>query len=175
MEKPKGEFLSFYVDRANNAMKIDGCSAQFQPIFPRDSIYPVSPLFAALDSMARRGEGCGEGPLLFRIDVVYQGNRALFRPHLSEDYASVVNVPHKKLESVLSFLTPREREIAILLFEGQTIRSIAGQLHIAEGTVKRNIYNTYQRMNICSQVELFQEIYTLLAQEPAEERAISDI
>lgn len=60
-------------------------------------------------------------------------------------------------------LSPREQEIAIEIFEGRTIRHVATELCIAEGTVKRTTHNIYCKMGVASQVELVHEIYARIA------------
>jgi len=104
-------------------------------------------------------------PAHFTLDAVYDRQTLSLRLHRGGDYACLANVPRNRLHTLLSrLLTPRELEIATLLFEGCTIRCIAGMLYIAEGTVKRIIYNVYQKMGVGSQVELVREIYARLAQ-----------
>ena len=50
-------------------------------------------------------------------------------------------------------LTRREREILQLISKGSTNKSIAHTLGIAEGTVKKTIYNAYQKLQIQSRAE----------------------
>lgn len=59
----------------------------------------------------------------------------------------------QKLE-LIKLLTNREKEVLLLASCGVTNRSIAFQLGIREGTVKRLIYNGFQKLNICSRLEL---------------------
>lgn len=55
--------------------------------------------------------------------------------------------------SRLDKLTPREREITMLAAEGYTNRYIAEQLNISEGTVKKNLYNSYKKLKISSRFD----------------------
>ena len=55
--------------------------------------------------------------------------------------------------SRLDKLTPREREITLLAAEGYTNRYIAEQLNISEGTVKKNLYNSYKKLRINSRFD----------------------
>lgn len=64
------------------------------------------------------------------------------------------NQAKQGLEAIFCKLTPRQREIAELLVVGYPSRYIAHTLNIAEGTVKRQIYNVYQKLQINSRVEL---------------------
>lgn len=52
-------------------------------------------------------------------------------------------------------LTAREREIALLIIRGYSLRSIAELLQLAFGTVKVHCKNLYRKLDINSQSELF--------------------
>ena len=54
----------------------------------------------------------------------------------------------------LGGLTPREREVALLLARGLRNREIARELAIAEGTVKVHLHNAFQRLGVRSRLEL---------------------
>ena len=51
-------------------------------------------------------------------------------------------------------LTPREREILVLLGRGRTARHIAGELQMADATVKTHIMHIYRKLGINSQQAL---------------------
>ncbi len=164
--------LTLALDWSEETMTLDRLSTDFRSLrtLQEKSVYPLSPLIMLLEQYSRSFEGtCGgepSEPTRFLIDCRYNHHEVSFCLHLSNEYASVINVPQEQLRAALrGALTPRETDIAVLLFQGDTIRSIAGSLHISEGTVKRTIYNVYQKMRISSQVELIREIYTLLAQQ----------
>ena len=53
-----------------------------------------------------------------------------------------------------SFLTPREKEILVLVSKGLTNKQVAGQLFIAENTVKNHIKNLLQKLNLENRVQL---------------------
>ena len=65
----------------------------------------------------------------------------------------------EKIEEVDRFkgyeLTPRQREIAALLLLGKTQRQVAGELGVAESTVKMHIADLYKRLDIHSKHDLF--------------------
>ena len=50
-------------------------------------------------------------------------------------------VEARKRTNELELLSPREREIVMLLDEGLDRRTVAGQLHISEATLKTHIKN----------------------------------
>lgn len=67
-------------------------------------------------------------------------------------------IPEQEIEyanhMMFSLLTPREQEVISLVVNGYTNRCIAYELNITEGTVKKVIYNCYQKLGICSRIEL---------------------
>lgn len=166
-----GSILVFHLDWASGTMTVREGSPHPRSACAGDSTYPLSPSIRVLKQLLRlRGGGPAEdgAPVRFLIDCEYTRERICFRAHTCDDYASVVNVPQERLRAALrGRLTPRETDVAVRLFQGGTIRWIASCLHIAEGTVKRTIYNIYQKMRVNSQVELIREIYALLGQQAA--------
>lgn len=64
--------------------------------------------------------------------------------------------PH--LTTVVSPLTPREREIADLAAAGRTNREIAEQLVLSTRTIEAHLRNIYGKLDIRSRVELARAI-----------------
>jgi len=164
-----GDYLLFDLDWEKSEMRLRDVSGNLFNIagkalqYRMDFTAAITPLVHTLRALSEVGGG--ELPAHFALDAVYDQQTFLLRLHRTDDYASVVDVPRDRLKKVLGgLLTPRELEVATLLFESRTIRYIACVLHITEGTVKRIIYNLYQKLNVGSQVELVREIYTRLAQ-----------
>ncbi|MBO4749086.1 MAG: helix-turn-helix transcriptional regulator [Lachnospiraceae bacterium] len=66
----------------------------------------------------------------------------------------------EKVETVDRFssfgLTPRQKEVAILLLAAKTRRQISGELGLSESTVKTHVSELYKKLNINSRAELFQ-------------------
>lgn len=52
-------------------------------------------------------------------------------------------------------LTPRQKEVALLLLQAKTRRQIAGELKLSESTVKTHTAELYKKLNINSRAELF--------------------
>lgn len=52
-------------------------------------------------------------------------------------------------------LSPRQKEVAIMLLAGKTRRQISGELKLSESTVKLHTSELYKKLNINSRVELF--------------------
>ena len=66
----------------------------------------------------------------------------------------VVGMPCEEAEGGSEgVLSARELEILILAAQGLSNRQIAGRVHLAEGTVKRHLHNTYNKMEVGSRGE----------------------
>jgi len=161
-----GDYLSFKLDWARNEMQVSEIGPVLQSVCTHAAkmTFAIPPPMRALDCLAELNPQA-EPPYHYLFDVLYDKESFLIKIHCAESYTSVVDVPRERLMALLCrLLTPREIEVTILLFEGDTIRYIASTLHIAEGTVKRTIYNIYRKIGVGSQVELVREIYARLAQ-----------
>lgn len=55
-------------------------------------------------------------------------------------------------------LSGREKQVATLLLQGKTYRTIANELYISENTVKTHVKNIYSKFNIRSRAELIELI-----------------
>lgn len=51
-------------------------------------------------------------------------------------------------------LTPRETEIAKLIYRGLSNREIAAQLNVAEDTVKKHLYHIFQKLNLSNRTQI---------------------
>ena len=51
-------------------------------------------------------------------------------------------------------LTPREREIALLVYTGLSNKYICRQLNLSEGTVKIHLHNIYEKLAIRNRTQL---------------------
>jgi DNA-binding CsgD family transcriptional regulator len=56
-------------------------------------------------------------------------------------------------------LTDREREILEMVLQGMSNKEIAHQLGVKENTVKAHLFNSYQKLNIHTRVELVRLVY----------------
>jgi len=86
-------------------------------------------------------------------------------PDLGESIFIVAVAPEDQyndhIHTLFSNLTKREQEVLSFVVDGLTNRFIANKLKIAEGTVKKIIYNGYKKLGISSRVELLKMIYEL--------------
>lgn len=62
-------------------------------------------------------------------------------------------------EMIFSKLTPRESEIVRMVIKGYTNKYIAYTLNISEGTVKKILYNCYQKLGVKSRIEIIKMVY----------------
>ncbi len=78
---------------------------------------------------------------------------------ISDIYKIDMSLIKEKVEEKDKFsgyqLTPRQKEIAVLLLAAKTRRQIAGELVLSESTVKMHTSELYRRLNISSKTELF--------------------
>ena len=161
-----GDYLWYKLNWETKQMRLQEVSPLLREVFAPDGekSFPMSPNILVLERLMQLRPPMPM-PQHFAIDVLYSRHDYFVNLRCTDDICSVMNISPERLHSLLScFLTPRETEIATLMFVGHTIRYIAATLHIAEGTVKRTIFNIYQKVGVSSQVELIQEIYTRLAQ-----------
>jgi DNA-binding NarL/FixJ family response regulator len=54
-------------------------------------------------------------------------------------------------------LSARELEILLLASRGLSNRQIASRVYLAEGTIKRHLANTYNKMKVSSRAEAFRK------------------
>jgi len=101
-----------------------------------------------------------EPQLLRRIvDRVHDGEiwaeRKLIA-RLLEEYASRGNEleQHRKSDSRLAPLTPREREIAFLIGAGASNKEIASRLRVGEGTVKAHLTAIFRKLGFSDRLQL---------------------
>ena len=161
-----GDYIVFNLDWEANEMQL----CEMSPMLTQfctlngNKTFEITPIMHVLDVLAKL-DPQDNPPYRYLTDMLYDGKKVVVNLHRTDDFHSVVNVPHEQLRVLLArLLTPRETQVATLLFEGRTIRYVATTLYIAEGTVKRTIYNIYKKMGVGSQVELVREIYARLAQ-----------
>ncbi len=65
---------------------------------------------------------------------------------------------HENGASPISLLTRREQEVAALVAEGKTNKQIAGELSLAEITVKKCLSNIYARLGISNRTSLIRKM-----------------
>lgn len=78
---------------------------------------------------------------------------------ISEMQKSDMTLLREKVEEADRFagygLTPREKEVTVLLLSANTMRMIAGELKISQSTVNMHTANLYRKLDINSKAELF--------------------
>jgi DNA-binding NarL/FixJ family response regulator len=81
------------------------------------------------------------------------GSTTKAAPKLRPAPASVVVVSDRE-PAASAALTPRERQIAILLSQGYKKREIAELLALKRGTVKHYAYGIYEKLGVFDRLEL---------------------
>jgi two-component system nitrate/nitrite response regulator NarL len=94
------------------------------------------------------------------VDRVHDGELWAERkliPRLLEEYSAH---PEQRPEVLprsdgrLSLLTPREREIAVLISSGASNKQIASRLHVGEGTVKAHLTAIFRKLGFSDRLQL---------------------
>lgn len=163
-----GDYLQYHLDWNKGEMTLldtGGCLRDNRNISV-GAVTQLSPLAHSMQQLVLKNGGV---PSRVIIDAEYDGKILLLRLHCTDNFHSVVNVDGELMTEILGGeFTPREMQVAILLFDGRTIRYIASRLQIAEGTVKRILHNVYQKLNVACQGEFVHEVYVRLAQYAAQ-------
>ena len=133
---------------------------------PSRGFVPCFEVFAAKGAVLSVGPvpssvyfGCCMLALLLMGMVVILAGRArgplvLFMwvpPEMPEGAASKVSDP-------FACLTPREREVALLLSEGKTPLAVQEHLCISDNTVRMHRKNIYRKLDVHSQQELIERV-----------------
>ncbi|GAA1584680.1 response regulator transcription factor [Actinomadura kijaniata] len=93
--------------------------------------------------------------LLEAIHVVHQGE-ALLSPSITrrliEDYADRAD-PVRPSPDLLTALTPREREMLLLIAQGLSNQEIAARLVVTEATVKSHVGSVFAKLHLRDRVQ----------------------
>lgn len=73
---------------------------------------------------------------------------------LTDQIKSQANTKSEELETLLSELTSRQREVYDLIIAGKTNKEIISELFIEQSTLKTHINQIYKKLNIQSRREL---------------------
>jgi len=89
------------------------------------------------------------------IEVIESGNVWLY-PDLMANIIKKVNKLNSENETpkIFEVLTPREKEVALLVSKGERNHTIADHLDISQNTVKLHISSIFEKLNIKSRVAL---------------------
>ncbi|MGD9329186.1 MAG: LuxR C-terminal-related transcriptional regulator [Cyclobacteriaceae bacterium] len=86
--------------------------------------------------------------LLIKIEHYLKNNSQYVSKELN------VITPSKEKLNPIDSISVRERDVIKLLRKGFRNKEIAGQLFVSEGTVKKHIYNVFQKLGVNSRIEL---------------------
>ncbi|MBA3532334.1 MAG: response regulator transcription factor [Ardenticatenales bacterium] len=112
-------------------------------------------LFAAM-KVGVRGyllKGADQQETLRAIQAVANGE-AIFSPTIAQRLMRYFNTPQPKVsEPVLPVLTEREREILILLAQGQDCAQIATDLALSQKTVRNHLSNIFNKLQVTDRTQ----------------------
>ena len=92
--------------------------------------------------------------ILTAIRTVTDGLVWLHPEFISELIAVVPTTQDQDIDSMLKDLTKREKEVAILLKDGYTYKSISEKLNIKPRTVKAHAQSTYKKLHVKDRLSL---------------------
>jgi DNA-binding NarL/FixJ family response regulator len=72
--------------------------------------------------------------------------------------AYFAGLPPAYESKALQQLTPREKEVAELLVEGNTYKEVAAKLFLSTDTIRQHIKNIYRKLQVNSRTKLIQEL-----------------
>jgi DNA-binding NarL/FixJ family response regulator len=64
------------------------------------------------------------------------------------------NVRRRWADDILKRLTRREREVALLIADGLTVKQVASQLELSDGTVKLHLHAVFQKLNVSKRSDM---------------------
>ena len=95
------------------------------------------------------------GKLLEAIRELYEGGA----PMSSQIARKVVTTFQEKTDKGLEELSPREREILEHLAKGLLYKEISAELGISQETVRKHVYNVYEKLHVSNRVEAINKLY----------------
>jgi DNA-binding NarL/FixJ family response regulator len=104
-----------------------------------------------LETLHRKGIGSNF------IEIIQDAlNKKKDKAHLTgvKQKAGQTPVLNGELSSTSNGISMREREIIRLLADGLRNKEIANLLFVAEGTVKKHVYNIFRKLNVKNRFEL---------------------
>ena len=150
-------FLLYQLDWENEEITLLDASSTLRDCLGFERAPMTSVVRAMIQILAQQQT---EELVRLHVDVDYTETSVKIRLCADDCLCHATSVDNLRVAQVLDgLLSPRELEIAAALFEGRTIRYIAADLQIAEGTVKRTMHNIYRKLGVASQVELIRTIY----------------
>lgn len=93
--------------------------------------------------------------LLEAIKELYEGGA----PMSSQIARKVVTTFQEKKDKGLEELSPREREILEHLAKGLLYKEISAELGISQETVRKHVYNIYEKLHVSNRVEAINKLY----------------
>jgi two-component system, NarL family, response regulator LiaR len=104
-------------------------------------------------------KGSNSNALIAAVTDLHQGGSPM-----SSDIARKLVKQYQKITSpvqltVTALLTAKEKEIIVLLAKGLTYQQAAGSIYISPKTIKKHIYNIYEKLQVSSRTEAINKYY----------------
>jgi DNA-binding NarL/FixJ family response regulator len=95
-------------------------------------------------------------PLYEQLTRLLDNGQSWFPPQMLEQTFKLAKtaVKGKDIDALLQILTPREKEIALLVLEGLSNKNIADRGDISEPTVKTHLTNIFKKLQLKDRVAL---------------------
>ncbi|WAA08744.1 response regulator [Fervidibacillus albus] len=138
-----------------DAAKIIKDQHPFVKIVMFSSVYYVEDFFAAIQYGAQGFllKNMQDDDILAYLHGLVEGSNLPTR-NIARKIWSQMKVRHFEEEKPLPSLTPKEREVLLLVAQGMTNKQISNQLSITENTVKNHIKNLLGKLQMENRVQL---------------------
>ena len=80
--------------------------------------------------------------------------RRWFPPTLVKGPLERENVRRRWAEDILKRLTRREREVGLLILDGLSVKQIASQMELSDGTVKLHLHAVFQKLGVSKRSDM---------------------
>jgi two-component system, NarL family, response regulator LiaR len=102
-------------------------------------------------------KGCNSDTLIASISELHKGGSPM-----SSDIARKLVQQFQKISGppqITTTLTVKEKEIIVLLAKGLTYQDAANHIFISPKTIKKHIYNIYEKLQVSSRTEAVNKYY----------------
>ncbi len=121
------------------------------------SVYDDEDLVARCLDAGAEGYVLKDSPplqLVYAIQTVYRGQQYMSPRVLTSVVRQFISQPAADLKEGYELLSDREREILVLLAEGQSLKDIAAHLNLSVKTVDAHKYNLMRKLDLHDRSEL---------------------
>jgi len=162
------ENFIFIVDMAQGEKKVNEILLYLKDILTCKGVFVLSSKPNFVEGMALLSQGVkGYGNLYMQpsymqqaLDTIAKGDVWLYPQFVQMMIKSFSKNLHVNTDEIFNLLSPREKEIALLVKEGLSNKEIAAQLSITERTTKAHLSSIYEKLHVKDRVSLVIKIST---------------